>query len=111
MRIAEAVVQIELVLRGERLPPPVREHRFHKTRKWRFDFAWPARMLALEFEGGVYARGRQGHLSVRRFNADCEKYNEAALLGWRVIRMTRAHLDSGQWVEWIRRGLSEGDGE
>jgi very-short-patch-repair endonuclease len=73
------------------LPEPVREMRFHDTRRWRFDFCWPDRMLAVEVEGGVRSRGR--HVRGQGFVDDCEKYNAAALLGWRVLRFP------GEWVE------------
>lgn len=63
---------------------PQREHRFHPTRKWRFDFAWPEQQTAVEIEGGVWTRGR--HVSPKGFLADLEKYNAAASLGWSVLR-------------------------
>lgn len=62
----------------------VEEHRFHPTRKWRFDFAFLAQRLAVEVEGGVWAGGR--HTRGSGFLGDCEKYNEATRLGWRVLR-------------------------
>lgn len=40
------------------LPEPVREHRFHNTRMWRFDLCYPALQVAIECEGGTYSRGR-----------------------------------------------------
>ena len=36
------------------LPAPIREHRFHETRKWRFDLAWLKYKLAVEVEGGKW---------------------------------------------------------
>lgn len=57
-----------------------REYRFHPTRRWRFDFAWPSQKLAVEIDG----RGR--HQTVVGVRADCEKHNEAIRLGWRVLR-------------------------
>ena len=69
----------------------VREHRFHATRRWRFDAAWPIARVAVELEGGLYTRGR--HLRASGYDADCEKYNAAALAGWRVLRYTRRSLD------------------
>lgn len=73
------------------LPRPVREHRFHATRKWRFDYALPGRlMIALEVEGGVWTGGR--HTRGAGYLGDCEKYNEAALLGWLVLRCTPSKL-------------------
>lgn len=68
------------------LPEPVEEHRFTPERRWRFDLAWPDDMLALEFEGGIYSGGR--HTRGIGYAADLAKYNEAALLGWRVLRVT-----------------------
>ena len=78
------------------LPWPVAEHRFHPTRKWRFDFAWPDHMLAVELEGGAWTGGR--HTRPSGFVADCDKYNAAALLGWRVLRYTTSHLKNEQAV-------------
>ena len=71
-------------------PAPVREHRFHDERLWRFDYAWPEERLALEVEGGVWTRGR--HTRGGGFLEDLAKYNEAAVMGWRLIRVTPAQL-------------------
>jgi len=68
------------------LPRPAVEYRFHPTRRWRFDFAWPALRLAVEIEGGEWNRGR--HTRPRGFADDCEKYNAAAVSGWLVMRFT-----------------------
>jgi len=66
------------------IPEPEREYHFHPTRRWRFDGAYPDKKIAFEIEGGVYQRGR--HTRASGFIGDCEKYNEAARLGWRVFR-------------------------
>lgn len=75
-----------LAVRGITGAEVVREHRFHATRLWRFDYAVPAYKIALEVEGGVWTGGR--HTSPKGFLADMEKYNAAALLGWVVVRTT-----------------------
>lgn len=67
---------------------PVREYRFHQTRKWRFDFAWPDALVALEVDGGQFAF-RGGRHST---DADREKLNTAAALGWRVFRFSPKQL-------------------
>lgn len=72
-------------LRAINLPEPQREYRFHKTRKWRFDFAYPERKIAIEVEGGTYSR-KSRHTSPLGYRADCEKYNSANALGWHVYR-------------------------
>lgn len=71
----------------------LREHRFHGTRKWRFDFAFPYVKVAVEIEG----RGR--HQTVVGTRQDCEKYNAATLLGWRVLRFPAT--DKKQVQDWI----------
>ena len=68
------------------------EYKFHPTRKWRFDFANIEKHIAVEVEGGVWIRGR--HTRGQGYIADMEKYNEAALLGWRVIRATPQQVRS-----------------
>jgi hypothetical protein len=73
-------------------PMPVREHRFHPVRKWRFDYAWPEHLVALEQEGGVFQGGR--HTSGAGFLKDAEKYNTATMMGWRIIRGTPSQVRS-----------------
>jgi very-short-patch-repair endonuclease len=70
-----------------------RQYRFSHSRRWKFDFAWPSIMLAVEVEGGVYSGGR--HVTGTGYTADCEKYNAAALRGWTVLRYTPAMLKKG----------------
>lgn len=65
------------------LPPPVRQHKFHPTRKWRWDFAWPEWKLAVEIQGGSWVGG--GHNTALGQANDYEKHNEAVRLGWRTL--------------------------
>jgi len=81
----------------------VREYRFHPSRRWRFDFAWPDHMLAVEVEGGVWVQGR--HNRGAGFLADMEKYNEAAIRGWRVLRVAGKHIRGGEAMAWLERAL------
>ncbi len=85
------------------LPDPVREHRVNELRRWRFDFAWPERRLAVEVDGGVYSRGR--HTRGGGYERDCEKLNAAVLDGWRVLRFTAGQIRSGYAVRTIERAL------
>jgi hypothetical protein len=93
------------VLRGLGLPEPTPEFRFHETRKWRFDFAWPDLMVAVEVEGGVWVGGR--HTRGKGFLADMEKYNNAAAAGWCVLRCTPTTLLSGPMLDLLARVLRE----
>jgi very-short-patch-repair endonuclease len=92
-------------IRAVRLPEPVREHKFHPLRKWRFDFAWPAQLLAVEVEGGTWVFGRHGRGS--GFEADCEKYAEAISMGWRVLRVTAGMVTTGVALKYIEDLLSQ----
>lgn len=78
---------------------PVQEYKFHPTRKWRFDFCWPDRMVAVEIEGAVWVGGR--HTRGSGFIDDCEKYNEAAKLGWFVFRFDGGAVKKGDAIKFI----------
>jgi very-short-patch-repair endonuclease len=66
------------------LPVPETEYRFHPVRKWRFDYCFLEKKLAIEIEGGIFTQGR--HTRGYGYSADLEKYNAACLLGYRVLR-------------------------
>lgn len=85
------------------LPAPTTEHRFHPERRWRFDYAWPEQMIALEVEGGAWIGGR--HTSGSGFTADLEKYSEAAALGWCVLRVQPRDLCKQTTVNLLRRAF------
>lgn len=85
------------------LPVPAREFKFHPTRRWRFDFAWPLWKVAVEVGGGVYNRGR--HVRGSGFERDAEKRNAAVLAGWRVLHFTPRHIKSGIAVREIENLL------
>lgn len=78
----------------------VREHVFHPTRKWRFDYAFLGPKLAVEIDG----QGR--HQTYVGYRADCEKGNAAILHGWRVLHFVaaeRKHM--AEWVDTTVRAL------
>lgn len=91
-------------LRALNMPLPQREHRFHPTRRWKFDFAWPGYMLAVEVEG---MGGR--HQTHQGFRLDLEKYHHAFMLGWSVYRCSSAMVKSGAALEAIQSVLNNGD--
>ena len=90
-------------IRAVGLPEPEREYKFSPQRRWRFDFAWPDRMVAAEAEGGHWSGGR--HVRGAGFEKDCEKYNAAAAIGWRVYRFTAAMIRSGQAIAVLEEAL------
>ncbi len=103
-----------------------RECKFHPTRKWRFDWAIDDRddipvrnpdgstgkivlyksnngRIAIEYEGGVFTGG--GHTRGVIYSGNAEKYNEAALMGWTVLRFTAPMIRSGLHEDQINRAL------
>ena len=90
------VSRFERLLRSVGLPAPVREHRFHPVRRWRFDYAWPGEKVALEVDGGVWTGGR--HTRGAGFIKDMEKLNAATVAGWRVVRVVPSKLCSSATV-------------
>jgi hypothetical protein len=101
-------VSLDAVLRAAGLPGSIPEHRFASPRRWRFHYAWPAHRLAPEIEGGTWTRGR--HVRGRGYEADCEKYNTAALRGWRVLRVTTAMIRDGRALALLARALDSAEG-
>ena len=86
-------------------PPLEKEFRFHPIRKWRADFAHLESRTLIEIEGGIYVNGR--HNRGAGFAADLEKYLEASLAGWHVVRLgpnelTTAHIE--RLVSLVRAG-------
>ena len=97
--------QFPAMCRACGLPEPVKEHRFHPTRKWRFDYAWPEQLLALESQGGTWRRGGGAHSGAGAIR-DYEKFSEAAVLGWRVLMVPAYALPKAQTFDLIRRALA-----
>ena len=122
---------LETVIIQAGLAMPELEYRFHPTRKWRFDMAYPDEMLAIEIEGGIYGRAvrcnncgqqvmkhtkggrmvivREGgrHNTGKGIEKDAEKYNEAALLGWKVLRFTSDMIQDGRAIETICKAFGK----
>jgi very-short-patch-repair endonuclease len=87
------------------LPAPEREYAFCPDRRYRADFAFISPRLLVEVEGGVWSRGR--HNRALGFIQDCEKGNQAVLLGFRVLRFTEKHIRDGSAVTMIEYMLAQ----
>jgi very-short-patch-repair endonuclease len=100
-------------LKAHKLPTFIREHRFALSigRQWRFDFANPEFMIAVEVEGLIVKRvgGRfvstGAHADINGFKSDCCKYAEAAILGWTVLRFEQSQVKTGEAVNFTKRLL------
>lgn len=102
-------IEFERQLVEAGLPEPVREYRFHPTRRWRFDFAWvdpetgTGPKVAAEIDGAVWINGR--HNRGAGIKSDADKYNEAQLRGWLVLRFTSEHLKDGTAIQYTKEAL------
>ena len=83
------------------LPVPEPEFRFWPERKFRFDYAWPEKRLALEVEGGVFTMGR--HTRGAGYAKDLLKYSEAAARGWRILRVMPSQLTKAETITLVQR--------
>ena len=98
-RQSDLEATMDFQMTAAQLPRHVHEFRFCQ-RKWRADFAWPedGRKVLLEVEGF-------GHHKLNRYRGDIEKYNEAAILGFCVIRVTGKMIRDGTALQLIERAL------
>lgn len=71
-------------------PALEKEFIFYHGRRWRADFAHTPSRTLVEIEGGIWIQGR--HNRAEGFLADIEKYFEAALAGWTVLRLSECQL-------------------
>lgn len=78
----------------------VKELQFQPDRKWRFDYAFPSRKIAIEIDGAIWTLGR--HNRPRGYLNDMEKLNTAASMGWLVLRFStdeRFYLSTRRLIE------------
>lgn len=98
--------EFALFCRAHKLEP-VAEFKFCPTRRWRADFGFPAQMMLVEIEGGIWTNGRHNRGS--GFEADCEKYNHASLMGYRVFRFTPKMVASGEAIRIVQEAIANGN--
>ena len=94
------------VAQGPLLEP---EFPFHPGRKWRADFAHIGSRTLIEIEGGIFQPGGGRHNRGVGYAKDAEKYLEALLAGWTVIRLTSKQLEIGI-IERIAQFIRKADG-
>jgi very-short-patch-repair endonuclease len=76
------------------LPEPVAEYTFHPIRRFRWDFCWPEHKVAVEVQGGLWARGqaKAAHAMPIGILRDYEKNNLGQEHGWSVLFFTPEQL-------------------
>ncbi len=75
------------------------EYKFHAERNWRADFWITGTKILVEVEGGIWSGGR--HTRGKGFIADMEKYNAAAVMGFKVLRFDTQQVKSGLAIRQI----------
>lgn len=84
------------------IPSVEREFKFHPVRRWRFDIVARAHSLAVEVDGGAFTGG---HSRGAAYAKECQKFNEAVLCGWRVLRVTPGMVKDGTALALVRRAI------
>lgn len=100
-------IQFLTIVKALKLPLPEPEFRFAPPRRWRFDWCWHDKMIALEVEGGVWRGGR--HTNPIGFIKDIHKYNAAVLKGWKVLRCTPQMIASGEIIPLLEEALKSNE--
>jgi hypothetical protein len=97
--------RLAVLLDAEHIPYQ-REFRFHERRRWKSDFFLPGPpKILIEVEGGAWLSGGGRHNRGPGFEADCEKYAEALVLGYVVLRVTPRQIDVGLAMYWVQKIL------
>lgn len=84
------------------------EFYFSTERLYRLDYAIPVDRsgnelkIAIEVQGGIWAKGNSGHSSGKGIKRDMDKSNLAQSLGWFVIKIEPAELLSIKTLELIK---------
>lgn len=84
---------------------------FSTERLYRFDYAIPiwsnstTLKIAVECEGGIWAKGNSGHSSGTGIQRDMDKNNLAISQGWVIIRRTPDQLCTMETIELLRSCL------
>lgn len=95
------------------------EYKFNDERKWRFDYAIPEFNLAIEIEGGSFKKrtykNKKGeiittiggrHNSGVGFIKDMEKYNNANVELWHILRFTEQQTNKTETFEMILKFIN-----
>lgn len=82
-----------------------REFRFEPKRRWRADWYIPAHKILLEYEGSTWG-GYGRHVRGVGYGKDCEKYNHAQILGYKVLRFTSDMVVSGLMEKQLQEAVA-----
>lgn len=89
------------------------EFYFSTERLYRFDYAIPITRdsgelkIAIEQEGGIWAKGNSGHSSGTGIQRDMDKNNLALSQGWVIIRRTPDQMCTSETIELIKSVIKQ----
>jgi len=72
-------------------------------RRFAFDFYIREANLLIEIQGGTWNGGR--HVTGVGFRKDCEKFNLATILGFRILKADNTQTKSGELLEWTKKAI------
>lgn len=87
----------------------VREYKPWPERKYRYDFALIDSCIAVDIQGGIWAKGASGHKTGKGITTDSLKGCYASLTGWRAFTFPPQFIKSGQALDVIMSALHPED--
>jgi very-short-patch-repair endonuclease len=93
--------------RALKLPMPQRNFRFHPTRRFEIDWAWPTLKVGIEIQGGIWVGG--AHARPMNIVRDMTKHNLLLDFGWRVWHYTPKEVVDGIAAEHLDKVLRAAD--
>lgn len=76
-------------------------------RQYRSDWHVIGTNVLIDYEGGLFSKGKRGHSSVGGILRDIEKTNCAQLHGFILIRVAPNHVKSGQALLWVEKAITQ----
>lgn len=100
-----------------RFETELRSEKSGRLRQWKFDFAWPQYMLAVEIDGVVMRRmqgfdkkwrwvATGGHSDIQGMRDNNKKINRAIETGWSVLRYLEEEVQPGRAIQQTMRVLA-----
>ncbi|WP_231489890.1 hypothetical protein [Pedobacter sp. Leaf170] len=78
---------------------------FSTERQYRFDYTIPKFKIAIEQNGGIWAKGNSGHSSGKGIQRDMDKSALAASLGWTVISRSPEQMQTSETINLIKSAI------
>lgn len=109
MSASRLETDLAVQLRGARIPHEREVPGLVPSRRYRVDFLVRPD-LVVECQGGLFASRRTGrrgigHTSTAKMLSDMARRNDLVCAGYRVLEVSRKHVDDGRALAWIERAM------